>query len=211
MLKKHPILIGIIISLVLLYLATLHYPGGSQRNKNSVGYDWVNNYLSNLFGPKAVNGGENTARIWADFGMLFFCSSVGWFFVSFSTRIPVKSSSRIIRHFGFVAMVFAFLAVTPLHDLAVTISCTSALVAIFYVTVFVFKSKLHLFKILCVVYLISLYTASYSYYTRSFLELLPTLQKVTLGMSVIWVLSLNYFTTDDDFRVTEKVAVDGGI
>ncbi|MBS1522254.1 MAG: hypothetical protein JST50_14735 [Bacteroidetes bacterium] len=211
MLKKHLILIGIIISLILLYIATLHYPGGSQADKNSIGYDWANNYLSNLFGPKAVNGAENTARTWADFGMLFFCGSVGLFFVDFSTKIPIKSASNIIRYFGIAAMMAAFLAVTPLHDLAVTISCISALIAIFYATVFILKSKLLWFKLLCIVYLLSLYVGMYSYYTRSFLQLLPILQKTSLGISVIWTLGLYYFTKRGDFKAKEKISVDANL
>jgi len=56
MLKKHSVLPGIIISLSLLVIATFYYPGGSQFDKSSVGYDWKNNYISNLFGEKAING-----------------------------------------------------------------------------------------------------------------------------------------------------------
>lgn len=43
MLRQYSILLGIIISLLLLLVATLYYPGGSQYDKNSVGYDWKNN------------------------------------------------------------------------------------------------------------------------------------------------------------------------
>jgi hypothetical protein len=52
-------------------VATLYYPGGSQYDKNSVGYDWKNNYLSYLFDAKAVNG----LRMHPGFGLLPECCS----------------------------------------------------------------------------------------------------------------------------------------
>lgn len=206
MLKKHAILIGIILSLVLLYLATLHYPGGSQADKNSVGYDWLNNYLSNLFSPKAVNGAENTARIWADLGMLFFCSSLLIFYIDFSAKIPDKGAQRIIKYCGIGSMVFAFLAVTPYHDEAVRLSCILSMLAIFYVTVFVLKSRLIGFKVLSVLVLVFLYGGAYVYFSGNGLQILPILQKVTFGLSIIWVLGLSYFTTSTDFTAKMKVA-----
>ncbi len=200
MFKKYAILIGIIIALLLLIVATRYYPGGSQHDKGSIGYDWKNNYLSNLFGEKAVNGAPNTARPWSAAGMLFLALSWALFFISFSKKIPQKSAAGIIKYFGAGAMIFTFLAVTPLHDIMVTLASTMALVSIFYITVFVFKSKLHLFKILSVIYMIVFYTCSFSYYTSSYLEYLPILQKTALVITITWVLSLQYFTTAADFQ-----------
>jgi hypothetical protein len=200
MFKKYAILIGIIIALLLLAVAMLYYPGGSQYNKNSIGYDLKNNYLSNLFGEKAVNGAANTARPWSAAGMLFLSVSFALFFIEFSKKIPQKGASNIIRYFGAGAMIFAFLAITPLHDIMVTIACTIAPVSMFYITVFVFRSKLHLFKILSVACLLIFYTCSYCYYTYSYIEFLPILQKAALIISTTWVLCLQYLTTATDFQ-----------
>jgi hypothetical protein len=197
---KHSILTGIVIALVLLFIATRHYPGGSQHDANSVGFDWRNNYLSNLFSVKAVNGADNTSRPWAVAGMFFLCASFGLFFIDFSNKIPQKSAAGIIRYFGAAAMLFAFLAVTPYHDIMVTIADTMALVSIFYITVFVFKSKLLFFKFLSVTCLLVLYTANYVYYTSNYLEILPVLQKASLLLTISWVLGLQYFTAASDFQ-----------
>jgi hypothetical protein len=116
MLKKHLILPGIIISISLLVIATLYYPGGSQINKNSVGYDWKNNYISNLFGKTAINGAHNTSRIWAIWSIIFLACSFALFFVDFSNKIPQKSAANIIKYIGVSAMFFTALIATPLHD-----------------------------------------------------------------------------------------------
>jgi len=200
MLKKYSTLYGIIISLILLLIATLYYPGSSQYDKNSIGYDWGNNYLSNLFGPKAVNGTDNAAQLWAIAGMLFLCGSFALFFIDFSKKIPQKGASKMIKYCGVSAMLFAFLAVTPYHDKMITIASTLALISMFYITIFVFKSKLHLFKALCIVCLIVSYSCNYMYFTRSNVEFLPIMQKITLLITITWVLSLQYFAQKAGFQ-----------
>lgn len=207
MFRKHSILFGLVISLSFLFVATLYYPGGSQYDKNSIGFDWKNNYLSNLFGAKAVNGSDSASRPWAIAGMLFLCASSALFFIEFSKKIPSKGSAKIIRYFGAGAMIFAFLAVTPYHDIMVTIAGTMALVSMFYITVFVLKSGLRLFKILSIICLLAYYSSNFVYYTRIYLEFLPILQKLTLFLTVTWIISLQYFTTNADFQPVKKVAI----
>jgi hypothetical protein len=199
MLRKYSIPIGIVISLLLLLVATLYYPGGSQYDSNSIGYDWKHNYLSNLFSDKAVNGSHNASRPWAVSGMLFLCFSFALFFIDFSKKISPQGAAKVIRYCGVGAMVFAFLAVTPYHDTMVTIASTLALVSMFYITVFVFRARLHLITTLSIVCLLVSYACNYLYYTRSHLELLPVLQKLSLIISIAWILALQYFTTITDF------------
>ncbi len=204
MLKKHIVLAGIVVALVLLLVATWAYPGGSQFDQHSVGFDWQNNYLSNLFGPKAVNGEANTARFFAIPGMFFLCVSFGYFFFEFSQNIASESSSRIIRYLGVGAMGFAFLAVTPLHDIAITVAGTLVLISMFYLTVFLFKTRLHALKVLSVLSLLNSYGCSFVYNTYSYLEWLPIMQKIGIALMIAWVLGLEYFTTPADFSLQQK-------
>lgn len=205
MLRKYSILLGIIISILLLLVATLYYPGGSQYDKNSIGYDWKNNYISNLLGEKAVNCADNASRFWAIPGVFFFSISGALFFIKFSKKIPYKTPSKVIKYFGVSATIFAFLTVTPYHDAMVTIADTLSLVSIFYITVFTFKSKLRFSKILSVIYMLATYCSTYIYYTRNYLEILPIMQKVTFAISIVWILWLEYFTKKEDFQ-TYKIA-----
>jgi hypothetical protein len=207
MLRKYSILLGIVISLLLLLVATRHYPGGSQYDKNSIGYDWKNNYLSNLFGEKAVNGSENASRVWAIAGMLFLCSSFALFFIDFPKKISSKGAAKIIRYCGVGAMTFSFLAVTPYHDDVIRIASTLALISMFYITVFVFKSRLYFFGLLSVVCLLASYSCNYIYFTRSYVEYLPIFQKIALAITITWILSLQYLTTTADFQSKGDVAI----
>ncbi|MBT8238589.1 MAG: hypothetical protein HKN51_09070, partial [Saprospiraceae bacterium] len=54
--------LGILIFMGLYVYATTLYPGGSQADINSVGYDWGNNYWCNLMSENGMNGLENPAR-----------------------------------------------------------------------------------------------------------------------------------------------------
>ena len=206
MLKKHSVLPGIIISLSLLVIATFYYPGGSQFDKSSVGYDWKNNYISNLFNEKAVNGSENTARFWAVGGMFFLSVSFAIFFIEFSKKIPSKGAAKVIKYVGASCMLFTFLIATPLHDMMVTVSSTMFLIGIFYITVFVFKSRLHVFKFLCAACLLVFYTSLYLYGSGYYRKFLPVMQKITFGITIILILGLRYFTKKEDFQPT-KVAI----
>jgi len=70
----------------------------------------------------------------------------------------------------------------------------------FYITVFVFKSKLHFFKILSVICLVVFYTAIYIYYSGNFIQMLLIMQKLDLTIVIIWMLSLQFFTDRNDFQ-----------
>jgi hypothetical protein len=54
--RKYSVLLCGIISVLFLVIATLLYPSGSIFNKKSVGFNWSENFFSNLFLSKALNG-----------------------------------------------------------------------------------------------------------------------------------------------------------
>src|SRR6185436_7232549 len=109
MIKKHSVLITILISVLFIFVATLLYPGGSISDKHSIGFDWTKNFISNLFLPKALNGAGNPGRIWAYFGMFFHSLTDTIFFVHMSKKIPQKNSANIIKYLGLANMLFVFL------------------------------------------------------------------------------------------------------
>lgn len=95
-------------------------------------------------------------------------------------------------------ILFTFLIVTPLHDLMLNISITLFWTCIVVVTVFIFKTKLHLFKFLCVICLLIFYYSIYSWATNDW-DVLPTMQKVNFINLTSLILGLEYFTKQKDF------------
>lgn len=66
-------ILGVIIFVILYIIATLLYPGGSQIEKNAIGFSWVNNYWCNLLNESATNGQPNSAKPVAMAGMFILC------------------------------------------------------------------------------------------------------------------------------------------
>ncbi len=198
MIKKHSILIGVVISLILMIIATLVYPGGSIFDRNSVGFDWTKNFISNLFATKALNGSENSSRIWACLGMIILPSSYALFFINMSKKIPEKNAGNILKYGGVANILCMFLIVTPLHDLMLNISITLFWTCIFIVTVFILKTRLHLFKLLCIVCLVIFYYSIYLWAISDW-DLLPLMQKLNFINSTLLILGLEYFTSQEDF------------
>ena len=197
MIKKYSVLICLVISVILIVIAALVYPGGSLLDKNSIGFDWSKNFLSNLFATKAINGSENHGRIWAIIGMAFHSVGYGIFFINMSKKISSRQWANILKYIGIANVLFIFLIATPLHDLG-TISIILTLFGLFVITVFVLKTRLHLFKFCCIICLLTFY-CFFTLYGFGYMVLAVIMQKVYNISSMLLVLGLEYFTTYEDF------------
>lgn len=209
MIKKHSVFICLAISVVLIVVATLLYPGGSLHDSNSTGFEWSQNFFSNLFAAKAINGAENTARIWAIVGMAFHSVGYGLFFINMSKKITERHPATVLRVVGAANVVFSFLIATPLHDPMVTLSSTLTLLGLFYVTVYILKTKLHVLKISCIISMLIFYYTLYLYGAGD-LGLLAIMQKVAAICFMVLVLALEYFTQLQDFAGAQKVQATKG-
>ena len=197
MVKKYSVLICVVTSVILMVIATLVYPGGSLLDKNSIGFDWSKNFLSNLFATKAINGSENSGRIWATIGMAFHSVGYGIFFINMSKIISSSQWATILKFIGAANILFIFLIATPLHDLGV-ISIILTLIGLFTITVFILKSKLHLLKFCCIICLLTYY-CFFFLFGFGYLGLSVIMQKVYIISSMLLVLGLEYFTKYEDF------------
>ncbi len=66
----------------------------------------------------------------------------------------------------------------------ITIASPLALISMFYITVFVFKSRLHLLKLLSMVCLLVSYSCNYIYYDNGGVAFLPVVQKIALVITI---------------------------
>lgn len=197
--KKHLVLISLVTAMCCIVIATLVYPGGSFHDNDSTGFDWSKNFFSNLFSTTAINGSENTSRIWAIVGMLFHAVGYGIFFIHMSKKIPHKHAATVLILTGSVNILFTFLIATPLHDLMVILSSTLFLLALFYITVFIMKTRLHLLKFACIVGLLMYYYTLYLYGTGDW-GVLAIMQKILSSYSMVLVLGLEYGAKQEDFK-----------
>jgi len=205
MVKKYSVLICVVISVILIVIATFLYPGGSLPDKNSLGFEWSKNFISNLFAAKAINGLDNPSRIWAIIGMAFHSVGYGIFFINTSKKIVARPATTILKLIGASLILFNFLIVTPLHDIMVTTTSTLFLIGLFYITVFILKTKLHLFKFACIICFLIFYYTLFLYGSGNW-GLLAIMQKVTFICSMLLVLGIEYFTKPEDFNLIKPTS-----
>lgn len=198
MIKNYFVLISLAISVILIVLASFFYPGGSLPDKNSVGFDWSKNFISNLFDSKAINGSENPGRIWATIGMAFHSVGYGIFFINMSKKISLSQWAKSLKFIGAANILFIFLIATPLHDVGV-ISIVLTLFGLFTVTVFILKSELHFLKYCCIICLLPYYVFFFVF-GFGYMDLAVIMQKVYIISSILLVLVLEHFTKPEDFK-----------
>ena len=190
--KSHLPLIAILVSVVLFALSGSYYPGGTSDSPDSVGYDWSRNFISTLFAPIALNGAANPARRFAIPAMLVFCASLGVLFRNISRKVKSRFHRKTIEIGGIGTAIYAFLVVTPMHDLLVSIALLFFLVAVLATLHLLYvEGYMRLFYsgITCLTLLLS---SAVMYYGHVLFGVLPVAQKLTFVVSVGWLLALHY-------------------
>ena len=184
---------GTIVFVVLYGVATLLYPGGSQVDKNSIGFSWTNNYWCNLLNETAINGQPNSSRSIALAGMLVLCLTLSFFWYNFPKQINInKNLKQIIQVSGILAMITAFFLFTQInHDLVTNAASSFGAIAIIGTFIGLYKNKLHnlfqfgLFNILLVV------LNNLCYYNKELIIFLPVVQKISFVAFLVWICSIS--------------------
>lgn len=178
--------------ILFVYSATL-YPGGSQADANSIGFDWVNNYWCNLMGHHAMNGAANAAQPYAIVAMIILCMGMTRFFFLFADRLATTPTWRkIIEISGGISMLLAALIFTVMHDTLTIISSFFGFFALLGVTMGIAKSNWRTFQWTGILCLLLLGANNFIYYTKIALVALPLLQKITFLVVLGWVVGLNF-------------------
>lgn len=191
--KKHLPLLGALFSLFLFLVSANLYPGGTMTSTKTVGYDWANNTISALFQPNALNGDTNPARYFAIAAMLVYCFSLTFIFRKVSKNSTSKVHQKTIQIAGIGFSVYAFLIVTPMHNLMVSIA-----LVFFIVTVVSMLHNLYLQKnkqllvlgLVCIS--IPLINATL-YYGDFIYEILPAVQKIGAIACAVWFILVYYY------------------
>lgn len=190
--STHVVFIGVLIFVCLYLYASTLYPGGSQADLTRAGFDWINNYWCNLLNLEGMNGQSNPARPFAIAAMIILCLSLLVFFIRFANIWPLAGFwRRAISFGGIFSMIFASLMFTPYHDLMSMLSSLFGIIVVIGIIKAIYNSNLSGFKWMGLFCIVLLLANNYIYYTEDLIIALPLLQKVTLLVILVWVLSLN--------------------
>ncbi len=184
---------GTVIFLLFYIIATLLYPGGSQVDKNSIGFSWINNYWCNLLNENAINGQFNPAKPVALTGMFVLCQALSFFWFIFPKLINVgKSLKLIIQISGALAMTVAFFLFTSLnHDIITNLASSFGAIATARTFIGLYKNnwrKLFFFGLFNIL-LVAL--NNYVYYNKDMIIYLPVIQKITFATFLLWICCID--------------------
>ena len=184
---------GTIIFVLLYVVATLLYPGGSQVDKDSIGFSWINNYWCNLLNENAINGEPNPAKPIAMVGMFVLCLTLTFFWFLFPRHINLDKKLKLtIQISGTLAMTIAFFLFTNInHDLVTNLASMFGLIATVGTFIGLYKKKwfgLFSFGLLNIL-LVGL--NNYVYYTKGLIIYLPIIQKISFATFLIWVCCID--------------------
>ena len=184
-------LAGVLASFALFAMATSRYPGG---------YDWTRDFISTLFAPSTATGASNEARYVAVLAMFIFCVSVAVLFKFVSRRAKARALGKTLEIGGIGSMVYAFLVVTPMHDLLVGIALlffVPAMLAALSLAYLEGRLALLWSGLMCLGLLL---VSATMYYGNILWDLLPLAQKATFAACTCWLLILQLAPWDTDRR-----------
>ncbi len=182
--------LGISVFVLLYFIATLLYPGGSSINKTADGFSWLHNYWCNLLNPIAINGDVNKAQPLALLALIILCVTLLYFWFQFTKQFQTtKVFQLIIRGSSSIALfVSLFLATKINHDLITTVAGSLGAITLIASVYVLYQNKLNalanygVFNVLAMLFNQLLYRdAHWIYY-------LPLVQKLTFASVLIWVL-----------------------
>lgn len=184
---------GAALFVMLYFVATIFYPGGSQVDKNAVGFSWLNNYWCNLLNDNAINGQPNTAKPIAIAGMIILCVTLSLFWLLFPLYINMGKKYKIaIQTSGLLSMGAASLLFTNFnHDLITNLASLFGLLATIGVYIGLYKLQWYRLFAFGLMNILLVALNNYVYYNQELIVYLPIIQKISFATFLIWICSIN--------------------
>jgi hypothetical protein len=180
---------GIALFVILYFIATLFYPGGSQIDTNSSGFSCTHNYWCNLLNEKAINGQINDAQPIALTAMFILCTALTIFWLQFPKYLQIGNYQKLfIQISGTLAMIISLLLFTSIdHDLITNMASAFGLIATTGTLMGLYKNRwkpLFYFGL----FNVGLIGANnFLYYNKNLILYLPLVQKITFMNFLIWI------------------------
>ena len=178
---------GFCLFAVLYFVAAADYPGGSEVNRKAESFSWRHNYWCDLLEYTAENGQPNTARPIAIAAMIVLSLAIAafWYLIPrlFVTKEWIR---RTIQFSGVLSMlVLAFLR-DESHDPVINTSVAFGTLAIILCLYALFVSGRYGLFIMGITCLLLCFANTYIYYTKTWINTLPVVQKLSFSIFLIW-------------------------
>lgn len=178
---------------ILYFVATFYYPGGSEFDKNYIGFSWKDNYWCNLLNDKAINGQTNSAQPIALIAMFILCLTLTSFWLQFPKYTNLdKGYNWMIQICGTLAMIIGFLLFTKFdHDIITNLASIFGLIATIGTFIGLYKNKWRTLFYFGIVNIILIITNNILYYSKELISYLPVVQKITFATFLFWICCID--------------------
>ena len=178
---------GILLFVATYVIATFYYPGGSDYDRGSQGFDWLHNYWCELLAEKGKNRQLNEARPIAigAFIVLDITMLLCWLQASFLLHAH-KFLKGLLVVCGIASCISLVLLSSPSHDLVINISGAFGLTALALTLYGLFKQRLHGLFVLGLVCILLFFLNTYIYYTGTWFDTLAVVQKISFAAFLSW-------------------------
>lgn len=183
---------GIIVFVLLYFLAAYYYPGGSNFDAHQVGFKWSTNYWCELLGFNAKNGQHNSARPIGLSGMVILSIAISIFWFNIPKLIPQKKWMNTLLSFsGILSMICSAFIFSHFHDLFIYLAVLFGTIAFGLTLNGLHKNQMTVFYIYGIVCLLLILINNAIYLTDYFILYLPWIQKITFFAVFLWICLLS--------------------
>lgn len=184
---------GILLFISLYFVAAYYYPGGSQFDKNAVGFSWKNNYWCNLLNDNAINGMKNTAQPIAITAMVVLCIALSLFWWQFPGYTSLGKRYKLATQVcGMLAMATGLLLFSKInHDLVTNLASLFGLLAMTGTFTGLHKNKWTILFYFGLLNVALVAVNNFLYYNKELISYLPLVQKITFLTFLTWICCID--------------------
>jgi hypothetical protein len=183
---------GITLFFLLFACSAFLYPGGSQADKQTKGFSWQHNYWCELMNSHSMNGLPNPAQPFAVTGIVCLAVGLSAFFITLPDYCKTAVEERIVLKLcGIVATSCAALLFTRFHDIMLAGFSILTFLTLLTGLVILWNNNHKKFFATGAGLLLLIQLNNAMYYTRYRVEHLPWIQKITIILTLLWILAMN--------------------
>lgn len=193
--------------LVVLYAITL-YPGGTLFEPDRQGFDWLYNYMCDLFYPYTVKGGHNPSSAVGTGGLVIVIIGIAVFFYQFARYFSEHDlRRRLISICGPLGVGLVLLINTDLHDIIIGVASVISLIALYCMMRDLHESDMrhHLYVGYASLGLVVVNNILFYTYGSGTIKLLPVVEKLSFLFVLGWLV---WLSQDIRAMYEERVATD---
>jgi len=173
-------LIGVGTAVVLFAIATSQFPGG---------YHWTHDYICTLLRSSPDRLLPSKIRMLAIAAVLCYSAALGFLYYQLSVFSPTRFLGKTLQIAGIASVVYGSFAMTVIHDLVVTISFISSVIAAAALMHWLYLRRAHSLLLLGAMALMAQGVTAVLFYGRHFGMALSLAQKVEIALTTGWLLS----------------------